>query len=259
MKTFLKTLLVLTLATAFLLTGCETPDVSGESFYNKSEISSETASDIRNLTSSTVSKDGSNVVSSVDTSSVDTSSVTSSDYNNASSGSSSNISEDSSHEISSDNTVFAEKTFTVTEDYPEMGRHLASVDVTISLPSGWNPIGHNMIYLYDSNGIVKGTLNFESKWFYENNPMIISAKIISKSQLTINERTYDAVGYQTRGQNKENFYRFTTSVGRGEDQGRLYINFLCETVSDEQQEYFVEILRSMTISNPYYKDYSQVN
>ena len=54
MKTFLKTLLVLTLVTAFLLTGCETPDVSSEDSSNTNEVSSKTSTDVSEPTSSLV-------------------------------------------------------------------------------------------------------------------------------------------------------------------------------------------------------------
>ena len=57
MKTFLKTLIALTLATTFLLTGCDTPDISGES-------SVETLSDTSDHTSSSVSEDSFHEVSS---------------------------------------------------------------------------------------------------------------------------------------------------------------------------------------------------
>lgn len=78
MKTFLKTLLCLTLTVAFLLTGCDTTEVSSENPVDTSSVVSE-------LTSSTVGEDSSaevssDITSSVPDSSVDNSSATTSDY-----------------------------------------------------------------------------------------------------------------------------------------------------------------------------------
>lgn len=236
MKTFLKTLTALTLATAFLLTGCETPDVSSEDSSNINDASSETSSDTSELTSSSVSKDTSSKESS----------VTSSD-----------MGEDVSRETSSDVAVFVERAFAVTEAYPQMGRHLASVDVTISLPSDWNPTGDGMISVYNANGTYMCNISLEAKWYYENNPWIIRAQIMSNTQLTIGGREYDVKGYKNYQINKRSFYIFKTLVGAGDDLCRLYVVFYCDTISDEQQELYVQILESMTVSDPYYKDYSQ--
>ena len=46
MKTFLKTLIALTLVSAFLLTGCETPDVSSGSSYDVSSTISDVSSEV---------------------------------------------------------------------------------------------------------------------------------------------------------------------------------------------------------------------
>lgn len=66
MKKFLKTLLTLTLATSFVLSGCNTTDVSGENSSNTSEVSTEASSDTRDMVSSVVSEDSSAEVSSDD-------------------------------------------------------------------------------------------------------------------------------------------------------------------------------------------------
>ena len=68
MKTLLKTLLALTLVIAFLLTGCETPDVSSGSSSNTNDASSKTSSEIIDPASSVVSEDNSVCVSSEDAS-----------------------------------------------------------------------------------------------------------------------------------------------------------------------------------------------
>ncbi len=73
MKKFLKTLIALTLATAFLFTGCNTTDVSGEISDNKSEVSSEnwvdTSSNISCTLSSSDNEDISSESLSIDTAS----------------------------------------------------------------------------------------------------------------------------------------------------------------------------------------------
>ena len=59
MKKFLKTLIALTLATAFLFTGCNTTDISSEDSSNTNDASSKTSSEIIDPASSVVSEDNS--------------------------------------------------------------------------------------------------------------------------------------------------------------------------------------------------------
>jgi len=59
MKKFLKTLIALTFTVTFLLTGCETPDVSSGSSSNTNDASSKTSSEIIDPASSVVSEDNS--------------------------------------------------------------------------------------------------------------------------------------------------------------------------------------------------------